>query len=194
MSGTESPATYEDLLALPEDERAEIIAGEVVTLPSGLPEHGWSQGWLFSLVGRPGRGGDGTGGDSGWWVLLELDVRLGPNEVVRPDLSGWRQERLPSPWGTRPIDVVPAWLCEVLSPSNASHDRVTKREGYARHGVPGCWVVDPAEASLEVLELVDGLWRQVGLHGPGEVVRLPPFEDVSLDLSELFVAAGQAGQ
>ena len=50
----------------------------------------------------------------------EVDVALGPNDVVRPDLAGFRRERLPRPGNIRPIEVVPDWVCEVLSPSSAA--------------------------------------------------------------------------
>jgi hypothetical protein len=52
------------------------------------------------------------------------------------DLAGWRRERLPSPWDERPIDVAPDWVCEVVSPSNAAHDRVRKRALYVHAGAP----------------------------------------------------------
>lgn len=186
----DGPATYEDLLALPEDEKAEIIAGEIVVQPAGLPEHGRSQGWLWSRVGGAYDDDDGRGGPGGWWILQETDVRFRPNEIVRPDLAGWLRERLPSPWGLRPIDVVPDWTCEILSPSNRSLDLVTKRELYARHGVRHYWIVDPENATLEALELVDGGWCRVGHHGRDDCVRVPPFEEVELELSRLFLAAG----
>jgi len=68
-------------------------------------------------------------------MFFEVDVALSEHDIVRPDLSGWRRERLPRPGPTRPIDVVPDWMCEVLSPSTAARDRVTKRALYAKSGV-----------------------------------------------------------
>ena len=43
--------------------------------------------------------------------------------------TGVRRERLPDP-DVLAIPVVPDWICEVLSPSNAPHDRVVKRRTY----------------------------------------------------------------
>ena len=56
-----------------------------------------------------------------------FDIELDAHDAVRPDLSGWRRERLPEPWDERPIRVVPDWICEVISPQNAVRGRVTKR-------------------------------------------------------------------
>ncbi|MEM7244811.1 MAG: Uma2 family endonuclease [Acidobacteriota bacterium] len=187
MSKDDHQATYDDLLALPEGHPAEIIAGEVVTLPSGRPQHSRSQCWLSGKIGGPFDHDDGQGGPGGWWIFPELDVRFGPHEVVRPDLVGWRRERLPHPHDLRPIDVVPDWTCEILSPSNARHDRVTKREIYARNGVPHYWIVDPEAETLEVLELRDDTWSCLGCFGTSDRVRLPPFHEVELDLSGLFL-------
>jgi Uma2 family endonuclease len=179
-------ATYDDLLALPEDVRAEVIAGQIDTAPSPLPEHSRALGSLALLVGGPFDQGHGRGGPGGWWILAEIDVRFSRHDVVRPDVSGWRRERLPEPWGTRPIDVVPDWICEIISPSNAAHDRVTKAALYAKHGVAFYWLVDPAERVLEVFKLGDGFWIRLGSYDDSARVRVAPFEDVELEVAMLF--------
>ncbi|MBX3269579.1 MAG: Uma2 family endonuclease [Sandaracinaceae bacterium] len=179
-------ATYEDLRALSEPERAEVILGAVVTQPAPLPRHARAQGSLRRFLGGPFDDDDGFGGPGGWWILLEVDVRLGPHDIVRPDLAGWRRERLPSPWDTRPIDVVPDWICEVLSPSNAAVDRVTKRKLYAEHGVSFYWIVDPTEGTLEADRLERGAWVDAGRHDRTAVARIPPFEAVELPVGRLF--------
>lgn len=79
-------------------------------------------------------------------------------------------------------------MCEVLSPTNAAHDRVTKRNLYARHGVPHYWIVDPAERTLEALTLDPStkLWIEIGSYDATAVARVPPFEAVELELARLF--------
>ena len=106
-------ARYDDLLALPEEVHAEILGGEITTLPAPRPRHSKPQGALRRFIGGPFDDDDGFGGPGGWWIFVEVDVQLG-DDVVRPDLSGWRRERWPEP-DTRPIQVVPDWVCEVLS-------------------------------------------------------------------------------
>ena len=116
MSTPPKLATYADLLAMPEDVRAEVFAGEIVTTPASLPRHSKVQRALSRFVGGPFDDDDGRGGPGGWWIFVEVDVELGPHDVVRPDLAGWRRERLPNPGKARPITVAPDWVCEVLSP------------------------------------------------------------------------------
>jgi Uma2 family endonuclease len=179
-------ATWEDLLALGEGVRAEVIAGVIEVAPAPLPEHARAAGSLVRAVGGPFDGDDDRGGPGGWWILAEVDVRLGRHDIVRPDLSGWRRERLPSPWGMRPIDVVPDWVCEIVSPSSARIDRVKKRALYARAGVAYYWIVDVAARTVEALALVEGTWRDAGSFDEDEPARIPPFDAITLELSRLF--------
>lgn len=183
-------ATYEDLLALPEGARGEIVAGELQLSPSPRPRHSRTQRALSGFIGQPFDDDDGHGGPGGWWILTEVDVRLSPHDIVRPDLAGWRRDRLGAdPWDTLPIDVIPDWICEVLSPSNAAHDRVTKRRLYARHRVPYYWLVDPQTRTLEALRLEGELWVETGSWGEGDVARVEPFDAIELDVGRLFVPA-----
>ena len=59
-------ATYDDLLAFPEDVRAEVLAGEVVVSPPPLPDHSNAQRALGRFVGGPFHDDDDRGGPSGW--------------------------------------------------------------------------------------------------------------------------------
>src|SRR5690554_5663769 len=156
-------ATYDALLELPEGRRAEVIDGALEFAPSPSPEHGRAQRTLGHLIGGPFDDDDDRGGHGGWWLIPEVDVRLGAHDIVRPDLAGWRRERLPDPWGKQTIDVVPDWVCEIISPSNAAHDRVTKRRLYAVSSVPYYWLVDPGARTLEALRLDGGVWIELGV-------------------------------
>ncbi|MCA9705796.1 MAG: Uma2 family endonuclease [Myxococcales bacterium] len=183
-----APATYDDIRRLPSEVWGEVIAGQVLVSPSPKPRHGRTLRSMGRYIGGPFDDDHGHGGPGGWWIVVEVDVRLSPHDIVRPDLSGWRRERLDdAPWDDLPVDVVPDWICEILSPHNAAHDRVTKRRLYAAHGVPHYWLVDPATHTLEALRLVDGLWVETGSWGDGDVARVEPFEAIELDVGRLFV-------
>jgi hypothetical protein len=194
-------ATYADLLALPADLRGEVLAGEIVTAPAPLPRHSHVQGSARRFIGGPFHDDDGRGGPGGWWNFVEVDVALGPHDIVRPDLAGWRRARLPRPgsiggiapalrggaMSMRPIEVPPDWICEVLSPATAARDRVHKRNLYARASVPHYWLVDPEARVLEALNLRDGAWLEAGVYDDTSIARIPPFEDIELELSRLFL-------
>lgn len=179
-------ATYSDLLALPESVRGEIVAGELRTAPSALPKHSRAMRALGGAIGKPFDDDDGRGGPGGWWIFLEVDVQLSEHDIVRPDLAGWRRERLAEPWDTRPIALVPDWVCEILSPSNAAHDRVIKAKLYADHGVAHYWILDPAERTLEVFQLTGELWTRLASYDDSAVARIQPFDAIELVVGTLF--------
>ncbi len=190
MQSAGKPATYEDLLALPEGVKGEIIEGSLVLPPAPLPRHSYVQAALARAIGGPFDADDGRGGPGGWWILFEVDVRLSKHDIVRPDAAGWKRDRLPDPWDKQPIEVVPDWIGEVLS-SDPSTDRVRKRRLYARAGVPHYWILDPVGRSLEALELdtTRGLWVERGVFDADTTTRIPPFEAIEIELARLFPPA-----
>jgi Uma2 family endonuclease len=157
-----------------------------------MPRHSKSQRVLGSVIGAPFDDDDGTGGPGGWYIFIEVEVRLG-DDVIRPDLSGWRRERLANP-DQRPFDTVPDWVCEVLSPSTAARDRVYKRRLYAKHGVGSYWLVDPDARTLEALELRDGVWSDAGTFDDTATARVRPFEAVEIAVGRLFLPPTDAAR
>ncbi len=114
----------------------------------------------------------------------EPELHLGRHVLV-PDLAGWRRERLPLiPDGH--IDVVPDWVCEILSPGTARKDRTRKLPLYGKLGVAHAWLVDPAAKTVEVLRFADGHWVLLGTWGDDESMRAEPFDAVAIDLAPLW--------
>lgn len=177
------PATYEDLEALPDIVVAEILDGELHSSPRPAPRHAVSGSVLGRRIGGPFD--DGIGGPGGWWILDEPELHLG-EDVLVPDLAGWRRSRMPRVPETAYFPLAPDWICEVLSPSTATIDRAKKLRIYAREQVAHAWLVDPIARTLEVLRLEHGRWTILGTHVGPEVVRAEPFADVELDLASLW--------
>ena len=80
------------------------------------------------------------------------------------------------------FDVIPDWVCEVISPSSGRLDRIKKMPIYAREGVLHAWIVDPEQQVLEVRTLRDGRWS-LQEYGSEDKVRLAPFEAIEIDLT-----------
>jgi Uma2 family endonuclease len=133
----------------------------------------------------------GRGGPGGWWILDEPELHLGENVLV-PDLAGWRRERMPEQPKTPYYELAPDWVCEVLSPSTGRVDRVLKVPLYARARVSHAWLVNPAEQTLEVLRLDGESYRLVATHGGDERVRAEPFAAVELELAALWTLGESA--
>jgi Uma2 family endonuclease len=177
------PATYEDLVKLPDHLVAEIVDGELHASPKPAPAHIIAGSLLGVAIGGPytlGRGGPG-----GWWILDEPELHLGPHVLV-PDVAGWRKVRMPQRPATAYFPLAPDWVCEILSPSTAVIDRARKLAIYAREGVVHAWLVDPALQTLEVFRLEGGRWVLLGTHAGDEVVRAEPFGAIDLELGLLW--------
>jgi Uma2 family endonuclease len=176
-------ATYEDLLRVPDHLVAEILDGELHVSPRPAPRHASASSSLGGLLW--GSFDRGRGGPGGWRILFEPEVHLG-KDVVVPDLGAWRRERLPTLPDDAFFSVAPDWVCEVLSPSTASTDRVKKLSIYAREHIRHAWLVDPMARTLEVLRLEGGRWSIVGTFSDADVVRAEPFDAIDLELSLLW--------
>ena len=177
------PATYEDLVALPDALVAEIVNGELHASPRPAPKHARANSSLGVLIGGPFD--HGIGGPGGWWILDEPELHLG-RDVLVPDLAGWRRSRLPRLPETAYFPLAPDWICEVLSPSTAQLDRAKKLAIYGRERVAHAWLIDPLARTLEVLRLEHGRWVILGAHAGSEVVRAEPFAELDLELEALW--------
>ncbi|MEI8256915.1 MAG: Uma2 family endonuclease [Deltaproteobacteria bacterium] len=173
-------ATYDDLVKLPAGKVGEIVAGELFASPRPAAPHAAATSALGVDIGGPfwkGRGGPG-----GWVILFEPELHLG-EDVLVPDIGGWRRERMPEIPDVAAFTLVPDWVCEVLSPSTARLDRVLKTPAYGTQGVRHVWLVDPIAQTLEVLRLEQGRYVLLLTAATDQKVRAEPFDAIELDLA-----------
>src|SRR6266496_3007123 len=104
-------ATYDDLCALPDHMVAEIIDGDLFASPRPASPHALASSMLGAAL-IAGFGGVPGGG----WILDEPELHFGQNVLV-PDLAGWRRERMPTVPDVAGFELAPDWVCEVISPS-----------------------------------------------------------------------------
>ena len=178
-----APATYQDVLDAPEHLVAELIGGTLYTHPRPAPRHATAGAGLLGRL-RPAfdRGDDGPGG---WRILYEPELHL-DDEVLVPDLAGWRRERMPELPETAYFTLAPDWVCEILSRSTRAHDLVHKRPIYAATGVAYLWLVDPVEQILEAFALADGRWHLITAVEHDDAVQIPPFDALTFRLGNLW--------
>jgi Uma2 family endonuclease len=144
MRTTTAPMTAEDFLALPdiEDQRVELIDGEVVEMPSGGPAHERAKSNLNRiLVLWLDRHGAGR-------VFNESAYRLDKRIVLVPDLSVLGAERL-----SRRIEEqlrgAPDLAIEIVSSETAERLQ-TKIRLYFKHGGKGVWSVFPGHRIVQI--------------------------------------------
>jgi Uma2 family endonuclease len=181
-------ATYEDLCQLPDRVVGEIVDGELFVSPRPALPHASTSSALGMEIGPPFR--FGRGGPGGWWILDEPELHLG-EDIVVPDLAGWRRERLPAIPDAAFLVLAPDWACEIISPSTERLDRSKKLQVYGREGVGHLWLINPIARTLEVLRLEQGRWVVAGTHAGDEVVHAEPFDVIALELTNLWPDAPQ---
>lgn len=183
---------YEQYQHVPEHQRAEIIEGTLYVLPRPAPAHAHAASVLGGELSE--RSQRGRAGSGGWWIVDEPELQLVELEPISPDLAGWRVERMAELPGTPHFNVVPDWVCEVLSRSTEFIQRTLKLPLYAAHGVRHVWLADPSAKMLEVYTLGGGLqWRHVQMYPCDGRLRVPPFEALELDLAALFGSPVETG-
>jgi Uma2 family endonuclease len=186
MGKGKRPATYEDIEVLPPGWVGEIIDDELWAFPRPAAWHARAGGRLMSVLSAAFDQDSAEPG--GWWILPEPELHFG-QQVLVPDIAGWRRERVPGllernvPFFT----VAPDWICEVGSPSTSVLDRERKMPIYHREGVSHVWLVHPLAHTLEVYRRGKRAWRFVARHGGEVVVHAEPFESFPLDLGLLWV-------
>ena len=177
------PATYADLEAVPPHRVAEILDGDLITHPRPVARHGAAATSLAAeLIGPFQRG---RGGPGGWIFIVEPELHLGPHVVV-PDLAEWRTERMPVVPDAAWIELVPDWVCAILSPSIEAIDRGRKRRIYATYGLTHYWLLSVSKRQLEAYELRDGKFALFETFENNADVDAPPFAAAPFSLSLLL--------
>ena len=172
--------TYEDYRLLPDDgNRYEILEGVLYMSPAPLTLHQLLSKSLYSLLLQLENDG------RGWVFYAPIDVLMPGATPVQPDLVfvAIEQRQILT---SRGIEGVPKLIVEVLSPSNARYDRITKLNLYARCGVSHYWLLDPLARSLEVFRLDGETYRMLAALGPQNLFEHPEFPGLRLDIDALF--------
>lgn len=177
------PATYQDVLDAPPNMVAELAHGALHLQPRPASRHGFAGSRLGARINSKFDFGDD--GPDGWWIIFEPELHLDENVLV-PDLAGWRRERMPEFPDTAYFDLAPDWVCEVLSRSTRQFDLVEKRDLYGKAGVGHLWFVDPVARTLEAFVNKEGAWTLIAALKDDDKVSVAPFDAIEFELSTLW--------
>ncbi|MEA3640467.1 MAG: Uma2 family endonuclease [Lamprobacter sp.] len=177
-------ATIDDLMLSADDQaddQLELISGEIVRRPMTRAFHARAQGNTREELGPFNR----RSGPDGWWILTEASVAYEPHECPAHDLAGWRKARLPClPSGL--IDLPPDWVCEIISPGHERKDTQQIPLLLQRHQVPYYWLIWPEDGKLVAHQLEAGRYRVIATVDQHRRARIPPFDEIELDLSYIL--------
>lgn len=82
---------------------------------------------------------------------------------------------------------VPSLIVEILSPSNQSHDLITKMDAYMKYGVKEYWIINPMINAAQIYALNDeGYYEQTDVLKEKGVIKSTIFDGLEIDLKEIF--------
>ena len=176
---------YQDYLQLPEDKRYEIIDGDLFMVPSPNEAH---QRFLVTLTNimvnyvRKNKLGS--------IYCAPFDVLFSEEDIVQPDIIFVSNENRKIITKDN-IKGAPDLLVEILSPGTSKRDLGIKKKLYAKNGVCEYWIVDPAQETIEVLNLKEGafLGKSYNTGVAGQTSRLSSsvIQGFDIDIKEIFV-------
>jgi Uma2 family endonuclease len=158
-SNTPTRMSVDQWLELPEDQRCELVEGQIVVSPSPSLDHQRTVRELLVALHDHART---HGGEA---FPAPLGVRLSDDTALEPDLLFVSS---PDRYGPRIVEGTPDLVVEVSSPSTRRYDLIRKRRLYERFAVPEYWFVDLDAERIEVYAVgPDGRYDAPTLTGRG---------------------------
>ncbi|MDR0221090.1 MAG: Uma2 family endonuclease [Lachnospiraceae bacterium] len=176
--------TIADILALPEDVRAELIDGKIYLMPTRSTIHQQILGDLSLLIGnyiedrnRPCRI---YMGPLAVFINDERDC-VEPDIVVICDPSKIKEDGCHG---------APDWVIEIISPSTASHDYLRKAALYSNAGVREYWIVDPNNEIINVYNFGDEVYHPTQ-YDFDDQVKVGIYEDFVIDFTQFSLDSAE---
>lgn len=175
--------TYERYLELNDDQRYEIIDGELLLTPAPGTRH-------QRLVTKLGVRFEQFAAERGLGEVYfaPTDVVFAERQVVQPDILFIRAERIPDLVQELAVHGAPDLVVEILSPTSLHRDRHRKRALYERVGIPEYWIVDPANRAIEVFPLGEGGYELTSFAAEKGQVTSGVLEGFALEVAEIMGA------
>jgi Uma2 family endonuclease len=163
---------------LHEDDRVELIEGELIQMTPIGPWHSGLANTLVDMLAYQTRGRA--------IASVQNPIHLGPGSEPQPDfvLLRHRRDRYKSRLPTS-ADVL---LLVEIADSTLNYDRRVKIPLYARHNIPEYWIINQTDRQIEVFAMPDpalGHYADCRIVAEGQ---LSPsqFPDINLDVAELL--------
>jgi Uma2 family endonuclease len=186
VEASPGPYTWEDFLALDDDDGRELIDGHLLEVDVATLPHEEIIATLLYFLGAWARARK-----AGRVLASSYKVRISTRRGVMPDVQFYRAEnRAPSGQDEGLTEGRPDLAVEVVSSSSRRYDRVVKLAWYASIGVPEYWIVDPEARTLERLVLEAGHYVIADALSDTDVFRPASFEGLVVPLGELWGAEG----
>lgn len=173
--------TEEDYYNLPEDVRAELINGQFYDMSAPSRIH---QEILMELSATIRNYIKSKGGSCRVYPApFAVNLLNDKKNIVEPDISVICDTDKLTDKG---CSGAPDWIIEIVSPSNPSHDYITKLGLYHDAGVREYWIVDPQSKYIHVYNMETG---NLDVYSFNDTVKAGIYEDLLIDFSSIDLNA-----
>ena len=175
----EKSYTIEDIYALPQGQRAELIDGQMYMMVPPKRVHQKLVSQFTKVIGSyiDSKHGDCEVYPAPFAVFLNEDDR----NYVEPDISVICDK---SKLNDKGCNGAPDWIIEIVSPSNAKHDYITKLSLYSNANVREYWIIDAEQNKIYVYDLQDNK-LVLSPYTFRDKIKAGIYEDFYIDFSDL---------
>lgn len=178
--------TFADILAWEENERLEIIRGELFMMATPSSAHQRISMELARQIANFLVGKKCRIYPAPFAVRLfeqDGDTPKDVDTVVEPDISVLCDKHKIDKYGCKGA---PDLIIEILSSSTRRHDRFVKLGLYQRAGVREYWIVNPEEKAVQVLLLENGYLLHHEEYGQTDIAKVNVLEGCFIELEKVF--------
>lgn len=171
--------TIEDIYALPDGQRAELIDGQMYMMAPPTRKHQQILGALYRKVADyiDKKGGSCEVDIAPFAVFLSEDDK----SYVEPDISViCSSDKLTD----RGCVGAPDWIIEIVSPGSRRMDYFTKLFKYRTAGVREYWIVDPEKNRILVYNFES---EDTGDYSFSDTAKAGIYDDLTIDFSSIEI-------
>lgn len=173
--------TIDDIYALPDGERAELIDGNIYYMTPPSTKHQRIIGKLFSVISNhiSAKGGECEPFIAPFAVFLNENDKT----YVEPDISVICDRNKLTDKG---CNGAPDWIIEIVSPSSKRMDYMTKLFKYRSSGIREYWIVDPDKNRIMVyyFEAEEDSMEEYSMK---DKVKVNIYKDFEIDFSTIDI-------
>ncbi|MCM1258146.1 MAG: Uma2 family endonuclease [Roseburia sp.] len=172
--------TINDIYALPEGTRGELIDGRIYYMAPPNRRHQDILSFLHLAIGNyiAQNNGDCKVYPAPFAVFLFAD----DSKYVEPDISVICDRTKLDEHG---CNGAPDWIIEIVSPGSKAMDYYTKLSLYREAGVREYWIVDPAKQTILVYDMEQD--AAPGMYSFADTVQANIYDDLEIDFKKLVL-------
>ena len=177
--------TYKEFLEITKNvERVELIDREIIYMSSPSTEHQRISGNLYFTLRQYFNDSQCEVVTAPYDVILDNEEQRNKNSV-QPDLMVICDK---SKFTKNNYTGVPTVIIEIVSPSNATHDTITKLNLYDRFKVPEYWIVSPKNKSVTIYKYEDDIqsYGEFTIYNKDDAANSEIFKQLLIPLNEIF--------